>query len=172
MIRSSRRQAQTTTGVLALAALLCTAGTGARAHYGPAEPPDFGFPECITVVDSRTTQVVMLEYMLGYDAVGPEPGHIQLAGAKTHSFFAFDGQVLQVQPEFALLQFDPATFAALRLATWINSDDLNRATAAAVGDMTINMTDFMPAMLAGDNLNERSDLAGHWFPMVGADTRV
>jgi hypothetical protein len=155
------------TSTLVISGLLCSWPSRARGHDGPAEAPDFGVPECITVVDVSTTPVLAIEYNLSFDDVMPEPGHIKLDDSKTHQFFAFRGQVVPYLPDYHMLPF-ALERDMLTLPIWLNRDDLSRAAAANTPDMAPSFQ----ADTVGDNLLvERSDFAGLWQPIAG-DTRV
>lgn len=132
----------------------------AHAHFGPAEPPDFGLPDCMMVVDKLATPTVQLTYDLGFDDTEPEIGHIIIRQSKTHQFFAFRGEVIQALPRFEYRPF--ATGAVSLLPLWYDQSDLQ--TADAANDPAIN-PDFH-ALNIGDNvLVQRMDLAGQWFPI-------
>lgn len=139
----------------------------ARAHFGPAEPPDFGTPQCIVVVDRRTTSRVDVTYELGFDDTEPELGHIWLADSKTHQFFAFRGAVVPALPRYEFWPFAGTDSALLPL--WIDRDDLQRADAA--NDPSI-APDFSAAMIGDDLLAARADVANQWLAISEAPRRV
>jgi hypothetical protein len=130
----------------------------AAAHFGPAEPPDFGMPQCITVVDLRTSRELMLPYDLGYDDTEPEFGHIMISDSKTHQFFAFRGAVVPALPRYYYWSFTPG--ARTNLPLWLDSDDLQRADAA--NDPSI-APDFRAVDIGNNLLVARTDVAGQWL---------
>ena len=137
----------------------------ALAHFGPAEAPDFGAPECIIVVDTRESSELMLSYALGYDDVEPEFEKIPLPDTKTHSFFAFRGAVVPDLPRYTYTPFGGE--AAGLLPLWIDADDLERADAANTPSIA---PDFHATDIGEDTLLARADLAGHWLDV--SSTRV
>lgn len=143
---------------LGLAAALLLPPLAAGAHFGPAEPPDFGFPDCMQVVDKTTTPMLLLTYDLGFDDTQPEVGHIIIRDSKTHQFMAFRGQVIPALPRFEYRPF--ATGAVSLLPLWFDRDDL--LTADAANDPAIN-PDFHAANIGDNVLVERMDLTGQWF---------
>jgi len=132
----------------------------ARAHPSPAAVPEFGPPDCITVLDKQKSQVFAVQYFLGSDDTAPEPDHIMLADSKTHQFYAFRGQLAANDPDYALYPFDPALTVPLVLPTWINQDDLLRSEKA---NSPMIAPDFTAAAIGGDTLQQRPDLRGQWL---------
>ena len=130
----------------------------ASAHFGPAEPPDFGAPECIVKDDLRVAHEVMLSYDLGFDDTEPEIGHIWIMDSKTHQFFAFRGTVLQALPRYYYWPFTLGT--RTNLPIWMDRDELLRADAA--NDPSVN-PDFHAADIGNNVLAERTDVAGQWL---------
>ncbi|HKU37799.1 MAG TPA: hypothetical protein VJR89_06625 [Polyangiales bacterium] len=133
----------------------------AAAHFGPALPPDFGTPQCITVVDLRTTRELMLPYELPYDDNQPEDGHIWLKDSKSHEFYAFRGSIVPALPRYYYWSAAPGPRASLPL--WIDADDLQRADAA--NDPSI-APDFHAADIGNNVLHARSDIAGQWLDVA------
>lgn len=153
---------------LALAfALIAAAPWTASAHFGPAEPPDFGTPECILVADLRTTKELMIPYEIGFDDTEPELGHIIIEGSKTHQFFAWRGTVLQTLPRYEYRPYSGANVVLLPL--WLNLDDLTRADAA--NDPSVN-PDFHASNIGNNVLHMRSDVAGQWLEVSKMPARV
>lgn len=139
----------------------------ASAHFGPAEPPDFGVPECIVVVDLRMTKEVLLPYEIGFDDTEPELGHILIEGSKTHQFFAWRGTVLQSLPRY---EYRPYAVGDMKLLPlWLDLDDLTRADAA--NDPSVN-PDFHASNIGGNVLRMRDDIAGHWIEVSTMPARV
>jgi hypothetical protein len=139
----------------------------ASAHFGPAEPPDFGAPECIVVVDLRRTKEVVLPYEIGFDDTEPELGHIIIEGSKTHQFFAWRGTVLQSLPRY---EYRPYAGSDVRLLPlWLNLDDLTRADAA--NDPSVN-PDFHASNIGTNVLQMRDDIAGQWLEVSTMPARV
>jgi uncharacterized protein (TIGR03382 family) len=136
------------------------APAGAYAHPVPALAPDFGAPECITVVDKRTSPTVQLDYFNGYDDVMEEPDHIPVPDQKTHQFFALRGMVTAQEPEFFLSAFDPTLEPVNKLPLWINQADL---LACEAKNLPTIAPDFSPANIGMDTLTERPDMAGMWM---------
>lgn len=134
--------------------------SGVHAHPVPALAPDFGMPECITVVDKRTTDMVPLDYVVGYDDVAEEPDHIPVPEQKTHQFFAFRGRVSGSDPEYFYSPFDPAMQPKARMPIWINQTDLQ--TCAAKNTPMI-APDFSPEKIGTDTLTERPDFSNQWL---------
>ena len=140
--------------------------SAAEAHMGPAQPPEFGSTECITVVDKRTTPQLYLPYGLPFDDVEPEPDKITLPDSKTHQFFAFRGSVVVILPEYEFWPATPAESAILPL--WVNRDDLQRADAA---NNPMIAPDFRGADIGDDVLQVRPDIAGQWLEVSTAPAR-
>ena len=151
--------------------LLCLATLGkgrAAAHFGPAEAPDFGNPECITVIDAREQSELLLSYVLGYDDTEPELGHIFLPDSKTHSFFAFRGAVVADLPRYRYLPFGGEP--SLELPLWIDRDDVMRAEA---NYNPSDVPDFHPETIVdADYLRVRTDLAEQWLEVSREPARV
>jgi hypothetical protein len=139
---------------------------GAAAHPGPAEPPMFGSPECITVVDKQVMPRLYVPYGLAFDDVEPEVDKITLPDSKTHQFFAFRGSVIVMLPEYEFWPASPSEHSILPL--WINHDDLQRADAA--NGPTI-APDFRAADIGQDVLHVRPELAGQWLEVSATPAR-
>ncbi len=138
----------------------------AAAHPSPAEPPEFGTTECITVVDKAVMPRLYLPYGIAFDDAEPEADHITLPDSKTHQFFAFRGSVVVLLPEY---EFWPATAGEHSiLPLWITTDDLQRADAAN-GPMIA--PDFRGADIGQDVLHARPELAGLWLEVSTAPAR-
>jgi hypothetical protein len=153
---------------LAFAVAVIAAAVGsASAHFGPAEPPDFGTPECIVVVDVRTTPEITLSYELGFDDTEPELGHIIIEGSKTHQFFAWRGTVIPALPRY---EFRPYVGGETKLLPlWMNLDDLMRADAA--NDPSVN-PDFHASNIGNNVLQMRDDLTGQFVEVSAMPPRV
>lgn len=156
MLRSCKTRAIAAGAVCAAVSL---AASGVHAHPVPALAPDFGMPECITVVDKRTSDMVPLDYVVGFDDIAEEPDHIPVPEQKTHQFFAFRGQVTGSDPEYFYWPFDPALQPRARMPIWIDQTDLQ--TCAAKNTPMI-APDFSPEKIGAETLTERPDLA-HQF---------
>lgn len=141
---------------------VCLAAAPARAHEGPAEPPTFDEPDCITVVDKRETTRVEIGYSVGFDDVLPEDGHIRISDSKTHQFFAFRGAIVPLLPDYELRPVYSVVSAPLRMPLWIDLDDLARAEAANLPTIAPN---FHAADIGDDVLHARTDLALFWLPI-------
>jgi hypothetical protein len=153
---------------LALAVASIAAAVGpVSAHFGPAEPPDFGTPECIVVADLRTTPEITLSYELGFDDTEPEIGHIIIEGSKTHQFFAWRGTVIPTLPRYEYRPYAGGETKLLPL--WMNLDDLMRADAA--NDPSVN-PDFHASNIGNDVLRLRADLAGEFVEVSTTPPRV
>lgn len=150
-----------------LCALAWGAARTAHAHPGPAETPEFGPPECITVVDTRQTQVYPIQYFLGFDDTAPEPDHISLADAKTHQFYALRGQLYANDPDYVMYPFEPALPVPVQMPLWIDQDDLTRSEQA---NTPMIAPDFSAAAIGGDTLQQRMDMTGQW--QLVTQTRV
>ncbi|MET0387573.1 MAG: hypothetical protein ABW321_16510, partial [Polyangiales bacterium] len=160
---SRPRDPQALTPWAASAAVLCSlAAARAAAHPSPAVPPEFPETDCITIVDTRETTVMPVQYHVSIDDTMPEPDHITLADSKTHQFFAFRGQVLLNLPDYTFLPFDPA-LPTLNMPQWISADDLSRSSAANTPEMA---PDFSADAIGGDTLTDRADLAGQWLTIA------
>ena len=145
--------------IIACAALwLVTAG--AYAHPVPALPPDFGTPECITVVDKRTSETVPLDYLVGYDDVMEEPDHIPVADQKTHQFFAFRGQLTGQDPSYHYWPFDPTMAPQIPMPVWINQADLLACDAKNTPEIA---PQFSSMVIGTDTLSDRPELANQWL---------
>jgi hypothetical protein len=134
--------------------------SGVHAHPVPALAPDFGSPECITVVDKRTTPTMPLDYFVGFDDVAEEPDHIPVPDQKTHQFFAFRGQLSGSDPEYFFSPFDPALQPKAHMPVWIDQTDL---TACAAQNTPMIAPDFSPEKIGTETLSERPDLANQWL---------
>lgn len=132
----------------------------AHAHPVPALAPDFGAPECITVVDKRSEPQISLDYLVGYDDVMEEPDHIPVADQKTHQFFAFRGQLTASDPVYTYAPFDPALEPDIALPMWINQTDLQ---ACAAKNTPMIAPQFTPEGIGANTLSERPDMMGQWL---------
>lgn len=144
-------------GALIAAATLTAAGV--QAHPVPALSPDFGAPECITVVDKRTTPSIAIDYINGFDDVAEEPDHIPVPEQKTHQFFAFRGQVSGSDPEYFYWPFDPMLAARARMPVWIDQGDLQECAAK---NTPMIAPDFSPEKIGGETLSDRPDMMNQW----------
>lgn len=134
--------------------------SGVYAHPVPALPPDFGTPECITVVDKRTSESVPLDYFVGYDDVMEEPDHIPVPDQKTHQFFAFRGQVTGQDPSYHYWPFDPAMTPHVEMPVWINQADLLACDAKNTPEIA---PQFSSAIIGTNTLTDRPELANQWL---------
>jgi MYXO-CTERM domain-containing protein len=146
-------------GIVVCACAWLTA-PGVYAHPVPALPPDFGMPECITVVDKRTTEVVPLDYFVGYDDVMEEPDHIPVADQKTHQFFAFRGQLTGQDPTYHYWPFDPTMTPHIEMPVWIDQADLLACDAKNTPEIA---PQFSSTVIGTDTLTDRPELAGQWL---------
>ena len=144
----------------ALFAAACLTASGVQAHPVPALSPDFGSPECITVVDKRTTPMVALDYVNGFDDVAEEPDHIPVPEQKTHQFFAFRGQVSGSDPEYFYWPFDPMLAPRARMPIWIDQGDLQECAAK---NTPMIAPDFSPEKIGGETLTDRPDMMNQWL---------
>jgi hypothetical protein len=143
------------------------ATSGVQAHPVPALSPDFGSPECITVVDKRTTENMPLEYFVAFDDVAEEPDHIPVPEQKTHQFFAFRGQLTGLDPDYYFWPFDPTLAARVHMPVWIDQGDLLECDAQ---NTPMIAPQFSPAAIGPNTLTERPELANQWLDV--APTRV
>ncbi|HEX6239298.1 MAG TPA: hypothetical protein VFZ61_00335 [Polyangiales bacterium] len=146
---------------LILFALAAHVTARAAAHPGPAIPPSFVPGQCITVVDTRQTQELALQYNVPIDDNVFTEGEIQLPDAKTHQFFAFSGAVSKntAADGYQLFPFDAALEQPFALPFWLDQSDVNRAAGAAG---PLDMTGFTAAQVqAHDVLALRPDLGAY-----------
>ena len=134
--------------------------TRAQAHPVPALSPDFGAPECITVVDKRTSEEVPLDYFVGYDDVMEEPDHIPVAEQKTHQFFAFRGQVTGLDPSYHYWPFDPTMTPQVPMPVWIGQADLLACDEKNTPEIA---PQFSAAIIGTDTLMDRPEFANQWL---------
>jgi hypothetical protein len=130
------------------------------AHPVPALPPDFGTPECITVVDKRSAEMLPLDYFVGYDDVMEEPDHIPVADQKTHQFFAFRGQLTGQDPTYHYWPFDPAMAPHIEMPVWIDQADLLACDAKNAPEIA---PQFSSTVIGTDTLSERPEFANQWL---------
>lgn len=158
-----------------LAAWLLVAGLlpaeRAFAHPGPGAPPLFVPGDCVTVVDTRETDALTLDYNVDYDDTTFGVGEIHLPDSKTHQFFAFSGAVVGTPASgYQLFPFDPAIEQPIAMPLWLDQDDVDRAAGAAG---PVDMTNFTAdQVMASSVLAERSDVTPYLFPLGGKETRV
>ena len=134
--------------------------SGVCAHPVPALPPEFVTPECITVVDKRTTEAVPLDYLVGYDDVMEEPDHIPVPDQKTHQFFAFRGQLTGQDPSYHYWPFDPTMTPQIQMPVWINQADLLACDAKNTAEIA---PQFSSMIIGMDTLTDRPEFAGQWL---------
>lgn len=144
----------------AFAACVWLSAAAVHAHPVPAQPPDFGMPECITVVDKRTTDSVALDYFVGFDDVMEEPDHIPVPDQKTHQFFAFRGQLSGEDPQYFYWPFDPSLPARIEMPLWINQADLGACEAL---NTPMIAPQFSPEIIGTDTLTERPEFSEQWL---------
>lgn len=117
-------------------------------------------PECITVVDKRTTPSLALDYINGFDDVAEEPDHIPVPEQKTHQFFAFRGQVSGSDPEYFYWPFDPMLAPRARMPIWIDQGDLQECAAK---NTPMIAPDFSPEKIGRETLTDRPDMLNQWL---------
>jgi hypothetical protein len=141
-----------------------------RGHPAPAEPPDFGHPPCVAVVDKDRDPSLAIAYTVQMDVTALSQGDIPVPDANTYQFFAFLGGVVTHSAGYQLLPFQPPEAEAIDLPAWITADDLKRAAKASQTAEGVLLSE--SSIPPNEVLAENPLLASLWLRINQDDARI